>query len=114
MSPNVICHHSKTGEKFLKQKNMNTNMPTIAIVLPMKTKRWNGFSVTNTSQNEAKLTYIKLNRQTPCPLRRAVPVNQGCAGGSFTRNTRIAFGHGGDRSSYVSPLNVAIPFASQF
>jgi hypothetical protein len=28
--------------------------------------------------SEAKLTYVKLNSQTPCPPRGAVPVNQGC------------------------------------
>jgi hypothetical protein len=55
----------------------------------MKIKRWNGFSVTNASLMEAKLPYIRLNRQTPCPprgaarraaavLRRLIPVNQGC------------------------------------
>jgi len=47
--------------------------------MPMKIKYWNSFSVTNTSQNEAKLTYIRLNCQTPCPPRGAVPVNQGCS-----------------------------------
>ena len=39
--------------------------------------RWDSFSVTNTSQNEAKITYVRLNTQTPCPPRSAVPVNQG-------------------------------------
>ena len=43
--------------------------------MPKRIKRWNGFSVTNASQHEAKLTYVKLNRQTPCPPRGAVPVN---------------------------------------
>jgi hypothetical protein len=54
-------------------------------MVPMKIKRWNGFSVTNDSQSEAKLTYIRLNRQTPRPprdaacrdaavLRRLIPV----------------------------------------
>jgi pectin methylesterase-like acyl-CoA thioesterase len=37
----------------------------------------NGFSAANASQNEAKLGYVKLNIQTPCPPRSAVPVNQG-------------------------------------
>ena len=44
-------------------------------MMPKRIKRWNGFSVTNASQHEAKLTYVKLNRQTPCPPRGAVPVN---------------------------------------
>jgi hypothetical protein len=39
----------------------------------MKIERWNGFSVTNTSSLEAKITYIRLNSQTPCPPRGAVP-----------------------------------------
>ena len=39
--------------------------------------RWNGFSPANPSHNEGKLAYVKLNRQTPCPPRGAVPVNQG-------------------------------------
>jgi DNA-binding beta-propeller fold protein YncE len=30
------------------------------------------------STKEAKLTYIKLNNQTTCPPRAAVPINQGC------------------------------------
>ncbi|HEU0038726.1 MAG TPA: hypothetical protein VFR76_05590, partial [Verrucomicrobiae bacterium] len=46
-------------------------------------ERWNSFSATNASLNEAKLTYIKLNIQTPCPPRSAVPVNQGCCGRLF-------------------------------
>jgi RHS repeat-associated protein len=57
--------------------------------MPGEMKRWDGFSVTNASQNEAKLTYVRLNRQTPCPprgaacravavLRRLIPVNQEC------------------------------------
>ena len=52
--------------------------PTIAPELPMRIRRWDSFSVTNASENEAKLTYIRLNSQTPCPPRGAVPVNQGC------------------------------------
>ncbi len=90
-----------------------TYTPTKARVMPMKIERWNSFSVTNASQSEAKLTYIKLNRQTPCPprgaacravavLRRLIPVNQECCGRFFTRNTRLAFGHGGDHPSYVN------------
>jgi hypothetical protein len=75
--------------------------PTIAPEVPIKNKRWNDFSVTNAISMKAKLTYFKLNSQTACPPRTAVPVNQGCCGGSFTLDTRIAFGHGCDLSSYV-------------
>src|SRR2546427_4723062 len=34
-------------------------------------------------EEEAKLAYVKLNIQTPCPPRGAVPVNQGCCGRLF-------------------------------
>ena len=57
--------------------------PTIAPVVPTKNKRWNGFSVTNATLMEEKLAYIKLNSQTACPPRTAVPVNQGCCGRFF-------------------------------
>jgi hypothetical protein len=53
-------------------------------------ERFSGF------KNEAKLTYIRLNSQTP---RGAIPVNQG---GFFTLNTRIVFGHGCDCTNYVA------------
>ena len=69
--------------------------------MPKEIKRWNSFSVTNTSSNEAKFTYIILNSQTPCPPRGAVPVNQGRCGRFFTLNARIVFGHGCDRPNYV-------------
>jgi hypothetical protein len=49
-----------------------------------------------TLSGEESSTYIKLNSQTPCPPRGAVPVNQGYVGGSFTLNTHFAFGHGSD------------------
>ena len=45
----------------------------------MRIERWNGFSVTNASSLEAQIAYIRLNSQTPCPPRGAVPVNQGCS-----------------------------------
>jgi hypothetical protein len=41
-------------------------------------------------------------------------LTKGVAGGFFTRNTRIAFGHGCDRSSYVIQLNAAASFGGQF
>jgi hypothetical protein len=34
-------------------------------------KRWDSFSAMNASQNEAKLTYIKLNRETPSASAKA-------------------------------------------
>lgn len=43
----------------------------------MKIERWNSFSVANATRIEAKLTYIRLNTETPYPPRGAVPVNQG-------------------------------------
>src|SRR5712692_9732843 len=76
-------------------------------------KHCDGFSATNASQNEAKLAYIRLNSQTPCPPRGAAcpaiarsdggsRLTKDVVGGSFTLNTRIAFGDGCDRHSYVS------------
>jgi len=50
---------------------------------------------------KAKLAYIKLNSQTPCPPRGAVPVNQGCFGRFFHSHIRIALGHGCDYFCYV-------------
>jgi hypothetical protein len=46
-------------------------------MVPTKIKRWNSFSATNVSQNEAKLGYVELNIPTACPPRAAVSVNQG-------------------------------------
>ena len=40
-----------------------------------------------TLPNEAKLAYIKLNIQTPCPPRGAVPVNTGAWLGDFSLST---------------------------
>jgi hypothetical protein len=82
-------------------EQFSTDTPTKARVVPMKIKRWKGFSVTNTSQSEAKLTYIKLNSQMPCPPRGTVPVNQAHGGRSFTLQAQFAFGYGCDHSSYV-------------
>jgi RHS repeat-associated protein len=49
---------------------------TIKMTKSMEIERWNSFSVTNASL-EGKLAYIKLNSQTPCPPRGAVPVTGG-------------------------------------
>jgi len=44
---------------------------------------------------KAKLTYIRLNSQTPRPPRGAVPVNQQMLWDAFSLATsRFAFGHG--------------------
>jgi hypothetical protein len=62
-------------------------------------------------RTKLKLAYIGLNRQ----LRRLSRagrlahlvalsrLTKGVVGGFFTRNVRIAFGNGGDLSSYVGP-----------
>jgi hypothetical protein len=50
--------------------------PTIAPVVPMKNRRWSSFSATNASLIEGKLTYIKLNIQTPKAFG-GVPVDSG-------------------------------------
>jgi hypothetical protein len=49
----------------------------------MSFERRASFSVANASRIEAKLTYVTLNIQTPCPPRGAVPVNQGRRGRLF-------------------------------
>jgi hypothetical protein len=41
---------------------------------------------------EAKLTYVRLNTQTPCPPRGAVPVDQGCGREFFTSNWEKTLG----------------------
>jgi hypothetical protein len=53
---------------------------------------------------EGKLAYVRLNIQTPCPPRGAVPVNQGRLRRYFTLTARIAFGYGCDCFSYVASL----------
>jgi len=68
--------NSSAGETISDTIELYT--PTIALVVPMNFERWNSFSVANTSSSEAKLTYVRLNTQTPCPPRGAVPVHQGC------------------------------------
>ena len=56
--------------------------------------------VPSAAEPSERTAYIKLNRQTPCPPRGAVPVNQGCRLSFFTHDLRFGFGHGGDHSSY--------------
>ena len=51
-----------------------------------------------------KLAYIRLNSQTPCLPRSAVPVNQECGGKFFTRHIQFAFGHGCDHSTYFPSI----------
>jgi hypothetical protein len=58
--------------------DLNLYAPTMARDVPVRSGRRNGFSVTNAPRGGAKLTYVKLNSQTPCPPRGAVAVNQGC------------------------------------
>ena len=76
--------------------------PTIAPAVPGIYKRWGSFSVTNASHRKPKLTYFRLNSQTPCPPRGAVPVNQERCRSFLTLNTRIAFGNGCDCLNYVA------------
>jgi YD repeat-containing protein len=63
--------------------------PTIARRVPMKLNAGTA-SRLRTQHKEGKLTYIRLNIQTPCPPRGAVPVNQGCCGrlSTFTYDYR--------------------------
>jgi len=57
------------------------------------------FSATEPSESAA---YIKLNRQTACPPRAAVSVNQGGRLSFFTLGLQFAFDSGGDQPDYVS------------
>src|SRR5439155_4605909 len=52
--------------------------PTIAPGVPRKIDAGTASRLRTRRKNEAKLAYFKLNIQTPCPPRGAVPVNQGC------------------------------------
>jgi len=53
-------------------------------------------------KNEAKLAYVRLNNQTPCPPRGTVPVNQGRTWEAISFcSFRIALGHGCDYPGYV-------------
>jgi len=79
--------------------------PTIAREMPMKIKRWRGFSATNaTPGSEARL------HQTEHP--NALPASERCPGQprqghrKFFRfySRQFAFGHGCDHSSYVNPF----------
>jgi hypothetical protein len=50
-----------------------------------------------------KLASIRLNSQTPCPPRGAVPVNRVKVSGNFSfQRFQIAFGHGCDHFTYVN------------
>jgi hypothetical protein len=64
-------------------------------------------SVTNASRNEAKLVYIELNNQTPCPPRGATwPVIARSDGGSrFTRKRLREIFH----SNLSGSLSVIFP-----
>src|SRR5882762_8527187 len=80
--------------------------PTIARVVPTKLfNRWDSFSVLNASGIEAKIAYIPTKHpKHPNAFARLVALSRltkGILGGFFTRNARIAFGHGCDRPSYV-------------
>jgi hypothetical protein len=48
------------GIKCTRRANHSTGVA-------MRILRWNSFLVTNASRSEGKLTYIRLNTQTPCP-----------------------------------------------
>jgi hypothetical protein len=69
-------------------------------MMPAKIKRRDGFSAAEPGESAA---YVKLNRQTPCPPRGAVPVNQECRISSFTHGFQFVFDNGGDQPGYVRP-----------
>jgi hypothetical protein len=57
-----------------KHERLEPHTPTIAPVVPRKTRRGNGFSATNPSENDEKLAYV--NMQTPCPSHAAVRISR--------------------------------------
>lgn len=75
--------------------------------------RWNSFSATNPSQR-GKARLLKLNTQTPCPPRGAVPVNQGRAWEALSFwPFGIEFGNGCDRPVMSRLLMAKRPSACQ-
>jgi hypothetical protein len=82
------------------EEDCELDTPTTARAVPKKNKRWDSFSPTNASQRR-KARLLKLNRQTACPPRTAVPVNQGRHISSCTHNIQFAFGNDGDHPGYV-------------
>jgi hypothetical protein len=67
----------------------------------MENKRRTGFSAAEPSESA---DYIPLNRQTACPPRTAVSVNQGCRISYFTHGIQFAFDNGGDQPGYVATI----------
>jgi hypothetical protein len=66
---------------------VNFYAPTKAREVPMKMSTW----MASRLRTSWKLAYIKLNSQTPCPPRGAVPVNQGYCGKFFHSQYPLRF-----------------------
>ena len=60
----VLCRKANTSTKRLIEPRTRQPMHEAC-----HKKRWNSFSPTNASQTEAKIGYLKLNSETPCPPR---------------------------------------------
>jgi hypothetical protein len=76
-----------------------------------KNRRRSGFSAAEPGERTA---YIKLNRQTPCPPRSALSVNQECRISFFTHGTLFAFDNGGDHPGYEGLSMKALVFRSSY
>ena len=96
----------QTSERCQKGvKKIELCEPTIARAVPAKTIwRWDSFSAMNAPRSGAKIAYVTLNTQTPCPPRDAVPVNTRAwfRESISTQHARFAFGYGCDYPSYVA------------
>src|ERR1700678_1635989 len=66
-----------------------------------------------TRHQEAKLAYIQLNIQTPCPPRGAVPVNQGYCGRFFHSQRPDRLRSWMRPPSYVAAFDGRSPFLCQ-
>ena len=74
--------------------------PTAPLV-PSKKQTLDRLLGSRTQHKAAKATYVRLNRQTPCPPRSAVSANQAEGWRCFTLHPQFAFDNGGDLPSYV-------------
>ena len=69
-------------------------------------RRWERLLGYERFLNEGKIAYIRLNIQTPCPPRGAVPVNQGRAWKLFhSVPSGSNVGDGCDRPAMWEPLD---------
>src|SRR6266567_2983895 len=65
--------------------------PTIAPMVPTNLLTLGQLLGYERPSSGAKLAYVRLNSQTPCPPRGAVPVNQGCSRRLFHSRHPVRF-----------------------